>query len=144
MCSLIKMWCLLLSELPAVPKLTESHPVNQVHIDTQTVSHKFPIHSATHPSSKRKPRKSAHKQKGFPTESDVDPVFSLDDFTDDCEPFFESEEDDLSGETSKFILCDVYSQIRNGSYILVMGKDTFVLVGNRLLCSVKLSCPYHV
>lgn len=84
------------SELPAVPKLTESHPVNQVHIDTQTVSHKFPIHSAAHPSSKRIPRKAAHKQKDFPTESDVDPVFSLDDFTDDCEPFFESEEDDLS------------------------------------------------
>ena len=41
--------------------------------------------------------------KGFSFESDPDPVFSLDDFTNDCEPFFESEEDDLSsGENSPY------------------------------------------
>ena len=137
------MGCLLLSELPAVPKLTESHPVNQVHIDTQTVSHKFPIHSAAHPSSKRIPRKAAHKQKDFPTESDVDPVFSLDDFTDDCEPFFESEEDDLSGETSKFILCDVNSQIGNDGNFC-HGKRYVFLSSKLFLCSVKLSDPHRV
>lgn len=75
--------------------LKEHHPVNQVHI-TQVASQKHPFHPGAHPS--RKTRRSPRKppQKDISLESDADPVFSLDDFTDDCEPFFESEEDDLS------------------------------------------------
>ena len=62
----------------------------------QVASQKFPLHPGAHPS--RKTRRSPWKppQKDITLESDADPVFSLDDFTDDCEPFFESEEDDLS------------------------------------------------
>lgn len=81
------------------------HPpaqVNQVHI-TQVAPHKYPLNPGAHPPRKttRRPHKSHQKK-----ESDADPVFSLDDFTDDCEPFFESEEDELSSSGMKtFILC---------------------------------------
>jgi len=100
------------SAYPATPKLEDFHPVNQVHI-TQVASPKFPSHPPAHPSrnTRKTPRKRQqhhHHHKNFTSESDVDPVFSLDDFTDDCEPFFESEEDDLSsGEQSKFICYDL-------------------------------------
>lgn len=64
---------------------------------TQVSSPKFPLHLGVNPSrktTKRLPHKL--QQKDFSLESDADPVFSLDDFTDDTEPFFESEEDDFS------------------------------------------------
>ena len=35
-------------------------------------------------------------------DTDADPLFSLDGFNDDCEPFFESEEDDLSSSGKNF------------------------------------------
>ena len=59
-------------------------------------SQKFPLHLGVNPS--RKTKRSPHKlqQKDCSLESDADPVFSLDDFMDDTEPFFESEEDDFS------------------------------------------------
>lgn len=68
-------------------------------------SQKFPLHPGTHPSRKarRPPRKPPQKE--ISLESDADPVFSLDDFTDDCEPFFESEEDELSSSGKNI---DVY------------------------------------
>ena len=94
---------------PAAPKFEDYRPVNQVHI-TQVASQKFPLHPSAHPSrnTRRTPRKPQQQQKDFSSESDADPVFSLDDFTNDCEPFFESEEDDLSsGEKSKFTVCDI-------------------------------------
>ena len=50
-----------------------------------------------HLTSRSQRRKKAFVKK--PTQSadsDADPMFSLDGFNDDCEPFFESEEDDLS------------------------------------------------
>jgi hypothetical protein len=37
-----------------------------------------------------------HVKTAQPTVTDADPMFALDGFTDDCEPFFESEEEDLS------------------------------------------------
>lgn len=79
------------------------HPpaqVNQVHI-TQVAPHKFPLHPGAHPprKTKRLPHKS--RQKNL-IQSDADPVFTLDDFTDDCEPFFESEEDDFSSSDNSF------------------------------------------
>ena len=41
-------------------------------------------------------------------------MFSLDDFTDDCEPFFESEEDDLSsGENSRYSVRAITSAYLN-------------------------------
>lgn len=85
-----------------VHKLNDLHPVNQVHI-TQVASQKLPLHLGVNPS--RKTRRLPHKtqQKDISLESDADPVFSLDDFVDDTEPFFESEEDDFSssGECSE-------------------------------------------
>lgn len=59
-------------------------------------SQKLPLHLGVNPS--RKSRRLSHKpqQKDVSLESDADPVFSLDDFMDDTEPFFESEEDDFS------------------------------------------------
>lgn len=77
------------------------HPpaqINQVHI-TQVAPHKYPLNPGAHPPRKttRRPHKSHQKK-----ESDADPVFSLDDFTDDCEPFFESEEDELSSSDNSF------------------------------------------
>ncbi|KAJ7373699.1 hypothetical protein OS493_011308 [Desmophyllum pertusum] len=63
---------------------------------------KISLHPGAHPSrrTRRPPRKP--QQKDFSLESDADPMFSLDDFTDDCEPFFESEEDDLSSSDNSF------------------------------------------
>lgn len=84
-----------------VHKLNDHHPVNQVHI-TQVASQKLPLHLGVNPS--RKSRKLPHKpqQKDFSLESDADPVFSLDDFMDDTEPFFESEEDDFSSSDNSY------------------------------------------
>ena len=93
---------------PAAPKREEwRHPVSQVHI-TQVASQKSSSLPTTPSQKTRKAsRKPQQQQKDFSSESDADPVFSLDDFTADCEPFFESEEDDLSsGEKSKFSLND--------------------------------------
>lgn len=85
------------------PTRNDHHPVqvNQVHI-TQVSSHKYPLHPGAHPPRKmtRLPHKS--HQKNLTLESEADPVFSLDDFTDDCEPFFESEEDDFSSSDNSF------------------------------------------
>lgn len=78
------------------------HPVNQVHI-TQVGSQKYPVHPATNQPSykmRKTTRKGKQQQKDLSCERDADPVFSLDDFADDCEPFFESEEDDLSSDNS--------------------------------------------
>lgn len=52
------------------------------------------------PSTSRSPvteRKKTHTHKiNVRNAPDSDPMFALDGFTDDCEPFFESEEEDLS------------------------------------------------
>jgi len=68
-------------------------------------SQKFPLHLGVNPS--RKTKRLPHKlqQKDCSLDSDADPVFSLDDFMDDTEPFFESEEDDFSssGEYSNLM-----------------------------------------
>lgn len=78
-------------------------------------SQKFPLHLGVNPS--RKTRRLPHKpqQKDFTLESDADPVFSLDDFMDDSEPFFESEEDDLSssGECSDLLWHDKLYEFMN-------------------------------
>lgn len=87
---------------PVVPKLEDyCHPVSQVHI-TQVASQKLPLHPSTRSSRKSRMtgRKPMQQQRDFSSETDADPVFTLDDFTDDCEPFFESEEDDLSSDNS--------------------------------------------
>ena len=75
------------------------------------------------------------QQKDFSSETDADPVFSLDDFTDDCEPFFESEEDDLSsGEKSKFIL---YDMVKFYSWLSV--KHSLFWASSTVISSDKLS-----
>ena len=98
-CSLEKYYFNLISEHPVAPKYNKyQHPVNQVHI-TQVGSQKYPVHPATNQPSykmRKTTRKGKQQQKDLSCERDADPVFSLDDFADDCEPFFESEEDDLS------------------------------------------------
>lgn len=113
---------------PAAPKPKEyHHPVSQVHI-TQVASQKSPSLPTIHPSHKTRKasRKPQQQQKDFSSETDADPVFSLDDFTDDCEPFFESEEDDLSsGEKSKF------------SINYIMALNTCYLLGQRYPSLVK-------
>lgn len=91
-------------EHPVAPRVDEyDNSLSQVHI-TQVASQKTrsrpPPHHPSHKTRKTPHKAKQHQIKGFSFESDPDPVFSLDDFTNDCEPFFESEEDDLSSDNS--------------------------------------------
>ena len=84
----------------------QNRTVNQVHI-TQVAAQKYPLYRPEAHTSYGV-RKVAQKPRE-PLESDADAMFRLDDFTDDCEPFFESEEDDLSsGEIIFPLLCGTH------------------------------------
>ena len=91
---------LLVSKTP----LPVGKPVNQVHI-TQVAAETSRILEDSQLSSHRRHRKTAFVRKPAQTaDTDADPMFSLDGFNDDCEPFFESEEDDLSSSGKNEVL----------------------------------------
>ena len=73
--------------------------VNHVHITQAPPSRIFEFQDPLDHKPKRHQQKFLQKNTSA---ADSDAMFALDDFTEDCEPFFESEEDDLSsGELFK-------------------------------------------
>ncbi|XP_032233015.2 uncharacterized protein LOC5508361 [Nematostella vectensis] len=80
--------------------------VNQVHItQVNTARPLFEVGSPSLQSNihrvRRKPPRPGQKS-AKPATADADPLFALDGFTDDCEPFFESEEDEISSSDNSF------------------------------------------
>lgn len=91
-------------------KKPTAHPAKKTHVKSEHKSKPSGMFKVGSPGNlspvmqRHRPHHHKVHVKTQPTASDADPMFALDGFTDDCEPFFESEEEDLSSGKNIIII----------------------------------------